>query len=87
MAIILTAVWFLMCMALPLKALAECKAVESTPLQRCGMLCVIETIVCDTKEAAELEAVGRHKAEVWQPKGSEKWLLNYYATEAEANAL
>ncbi len=70
---------------IPMKALAECSSVETINPQRCGMKCVLENKICDTKEEADSWA--KHtEGRVFKPSGSDKWLVEYLVTELVANA-
>lgn len=87
----LVAIIFLsLSIGLPWVALANFHEIQVTPIQRCGLHCVIETIGFDTKEEAgdywmhykKIDGAGGHPP--YQSKGSDLWFVDYQITESEA---
>lgn len=73
----------------PLKAFSDCQEIDTTPIQRCGLHCVIETKVCDSELDAQQFALNYIKSggivnQVYNFKQNpSQWFVDYQITEAE----
>jgi hypothetical protein len=88
-SLILVCCTWIFCL-IPKLARAEVKRVETIPVQRCGLSCVIETIKCDTKEEADrwfVENKDYKRTSPYQLSGSNKWWIDIMLTEAEAELI